>query len=101
MKLESAKLIVASAEEMGVELSLYESYSGRAMYGKKTAGICFSNIGDIIAAAANVAINLSEAEREYYEENDTGKPLGLTSDEFINDLSSVSTDSMGRDLIIY
>jgi len=38
MNIELAKQLVKIAEDNGVEARVYEDYSGRGMFGKKTAG---------------------------------------------------------------
>lgn len=55
MTTEQAKKIVELAERDGVELSVYEGYSGRGMYGKKTTAVT-GHRDDIshYAALANV-----------------------------------------------
>lgn len=44
MNIEHARLIVAAAEETGIEAELREDYSGRGMYGRKTAGVVMSGM---------------------------------------------------------
>jgi hypothetical protein len=39
MELKTAKRIVAKLNENDIEASLYEGYSGRAMFGDTTAGV--------------------------------------------------------------
>lgn len=99
MLLETAKLIVASAEDMGYEIELRESYSGRGMYGKTTVGIVCDSLGDFVGAVAQAAANLADAETRAMH-NDV-ESNGMSTDDFISDVSAISTDSMGRSMIIY
>lgn len=94
MLLETAKLIVVAAEDIGYEIQLRESYSGRGMYGKTTSGIVCDNLGDFVGAVAQAAANLADAETHVESE-------GMSTDDFISDVSAISTDSMGRSIIIY
>lgn len=53
MKVEDAKKIVKCATRMGLDVELYEEYSGRFMFGKTTTGVTGDKAD--IAAAANEA----------------------------------------------
>ena len=83
MKIETARLIEDAATELGLAVEVYEGYSGRGMYGRKTAGVV-GRRQDIVRATVQAAI---EAKRIYQ----TG---------FQEDLDW-SWDSMGRDEIAY
>ncbi len=58
MQLKHAKDIMATANNMGIELTLHEGYSGRGMYGKETVGIVGS-LGEIVQCIAATASNLT------------------------------------------
>lgn len=85
MKLEHAQAIVNAASDAGLDVRLYEGYSGRGMYGKTTAGVVGS-LRDILACTAQAAIN----------QDHDGK-----GDDLVCALATTSSDSMGRDLIVY
>ena len=84
MDIKVAKLIVESAEENNVDLTLYEDYSGRGMFGKETAGIVGSDT-TIMLAVAIAARNL----------------LNPEFDQLIQGIKNIRTDSLGRDTIYY
>ena len=50
MTLEDAQKIVDKAEEEGLDVTLYENYSGRGMFGATTSGVVGSTV-DITEAA--------------------------------------------------
>ncbi len=64
---------------------IYENYSGRGMYGKTTSGIVFDTLQDFISVLGDVMINEESEERLIVGEA----------------ISQISTDSMGRGIIIY
>lgn len=83
MKLSTAEKIEQAAQDLGLELDLREDYSGRGMFGKKTAGVV-GGLGDIIKSIAHAATRLKEEE----------------ADDFVDDMD-IAIDNMGRDIIIY
>lgn len=93
MKIEIAKSIVEAAEDMGEELELRESYSGRGMYGKETAGIVFDSIGVLMAAVARTGYNLCEI--------DSSDGSSESPYELEQELIHTHMDSMGLGTIIY
>lgn len=58
MTLEDAKKIVETAEQDDSGITLYENYSGRGMFGKKTAGVV-GNRTEIEDAAEQAGVNVS------------------------------------------
>lgn len=52
MQLKTAKAIVQAAAELGLEISLYENYSGRGMYGETTTAVT-GDRSDITEAAVS------------------------------------------------
>lgn len=114
MKLETAKRIVDIAEENGIELKLYENYSGRGMFGRTTTGIVGSQTAIIEAVGlaawrlgneAGAANEQFEAVEEGHDEETELKAerdvLQDASHAFLDDLKW-SWDSMGRsDSIAY
>jgi len=59
MKLEDAEQIVDFLDSEGVEATLYEDYSGRAMFGTTTAGVVTSNAGDVAYAMGALSLKLT------------------------------------------
>jgi hypothetical protein len=95
MKLEHAKAIVDAAFATGCgddEISVREDYSGRGMSGKGTAGIVYGPVGVLLSAVVYLAATWAAAD----EDADSERVTALT-----DDLRKCSTDSMGRDTIIY
>jgi hypothetical protein len=88
MKIETAKAIVEAANVIGLEVQLREDYSGRGMYGSTTAGV-IGDPGDITACAAYAA----------FVQGEEGKDV--ENEEMVEDLRSMRSDSMGRDMIYY
>ncbi len=86
MKLETANTIKKAAEMAGIEIEVYEGYSGRGMYGRKTTGLSGSK-SDIVKATAMAFFSMGEA----------GDPDG---EEMLEDLDW-AWDSLGRDEIAY
>jgi hypothetical protein len=81
MNSKAAQLIVDQA----YELEVYEDYSGRGMYGEKTAGVTGS-LNDFFIAVGEIMQSSGEEDR-------------LIVGEALRD--GISTDSMGMDTIIY
>lgn len=91
MKLKTAQAIIEAAETNSFEMELREGYSGRGMFGKTTVGIVYKNLGDLLTATAEAAVELYRKDQE-----DNGSRF----DKFIVDIPD-NTDSMGLDSIIY
>lgn len=83
MSPEVAKEIVKAGEEAGWEISLYEEYSGRGMYGTKTYGVVVNRLGVFAAAAAQAAI------------------MSVNPNEIVDGVLGVQTDSLGHDIIVF
>ncbi len=109
MKLETAKKIVEAAENIGgLDVKLHDNYSGRCMFGRNTAGVVFGSLGELLKSVAYAAKEMAEEDNPEdgligddpdSNENVNYDPFQL--EKFIEDLSNVRTDSMGRDTIIY
>jgi hypothetical protein len=80
MKKETAELIV-NKSGLG---ELYENYSGRGMYGRKTTGIVFSS-QEFFEAIAEIIIYGDEEERE----------------ELAEYLTEIKSDNLALDQIYY
>jgi hypothetical protein len=79
-----AEQLVDMLNEEGDEAEVYEGYSGRGMYGNSTTGVTCNSLGTLLSIVISRANELV---------NNDGDPIYETT-EF-------STDSMGRDTIIY
>lgn len=67
------------------------AYSGRGMYGKSCVGIVTDDLGEAVACVMDWAIEQVNDSSESPEHLDTLRQR----------LRSMSTDSMGRDMIVY
>jgi len=94
MDRELAETLVQALEDEGYDVSLYESYSGRGMYGKETSGVVLNDCG--ITEALSAVIN--NATMFIAEENEPIEFFDL-SERF--DCRGFRQDSMGRGIIIY
>jgi hypothetical protein len=101
MDLKLAEMLVQVLEDEGIDVSLRESYSGRGMYGKDTAGVVLSegDVTDILKAVINNASMFCEVQ--------LGCKIDFPADPGFFDLIEIFTvgglrqDSMGRGMIIY
>ena len=89
MKETYAKAIVEAANDECVNASVYENYSGRGMYGETTTGVTLEDDGILPVLTARVALRLSSQNHN------------LDVDEFIEEIRSLRSDNLGRDVIIY
>ncbi len=86
MNAVTAMALVNKAEEVGVDASFYESYSGRGMFGKQTAGVVISQKDKLIQLALLICMDLEDEQRK---------------EQLVKDLSDLRSDNMGRDMIFY
>ena len=80
-----ADLIRKFCEENSEHYSIYEGYSGRFMFGKKSLGIVVRHGGSFIAMLAELTSYLNE-----YADKIDGTPF-----------ENVSYDNLGLDMIVY
>jgi hypothetical protein len=92
MKPKFAQMIAdAAQDELQTEVSARDDYSGRGMYGD-TTGAVVGSLHEIIPAIALVAFNMGE-------DQENGPDM---FDDFIQEVSGLSQDSMGRsDIVLY
>jgi hypothetical protein len=86
MNLEFATMIAEAAEKIDLDVELRTDYSGRGMYGARTAALDAPGMAEFAAAACEAAIGLSLD--------------GEDTDDFIAAVRAVRTDNMGRDSIV-
>ena len=84
MTKEHAEALVEASEGSENELTIFEGYSGRGMYGEQTWGVSGSHRGFIRAGFI--------ASRDFDEEE---------AEDFMEEISSIRTDSLGLDIIFY
>jgi hypothetical protein len=82
MKLEFAELL----GNVNYNIDVREDYSGRGMYGRTTAGVVVEDLSEFLSAVGEAI--------EYGDEDE----IAMIAEEL---QKGVSTDSMGRSMIIY
>jgi hypothetical protein len=95
MKKSTADAIKHTLGWAGTECEVRDEYSGRGMYGDKTAAIVGTQ-SEIIYVLAETARYLGRMEERAEHEGDCGE-AEKASDEFMKDIQRLRWDSMGRD----
>jgi len=90
MNAKTAQAIMEANNVIGLDLEHYPNYSGRGMFGKQTDGIS-GQFSDLVQAIAQAAADIARS----------GDGNDSELEEFIEDLGSMSKDSLGRDTIFY
>jgi hypothetical protein len=83
MTIQTAHAIIAASADLGEDARLVESYSGRGMMGRTTAGVVVPSVAAAIAAVAAAVADADEPE------------------QMAADLRRVEWDTLGRQIIIY
>ena len=100
MKKELANFILKACENSDTFFDgdgmpeIYENYSGKGMFGKKTTGIVCSNKMSLIAA-----VSCETIERLGYSNDTDDEAVDLH--EMLEDIRHIKTDSMGNQTILY
>lgn len=106
MQDRTAKALKNMADSVGIECEIYENYSGRGMFGKKTTGITIGSRTDLMICAVQLAYEIGQTEvmerlpvvtSETPDKSD--EPYNIN--ELLDELQSLRQDNMGRDLIFY
>jgi hypothetical protein len=94
MELELAETLVQVLEDEGIEADLRESYNGRGMFDKTTAGVVLQegDVADVLMAVINNSTSFIAEEDEQVEFYDL-------AERFV--VHKLRTDSMGKGMIIY
>jgi hypothetical protein len=94
MDLKLAEALVQVCEDEGLDVSLRESYNGRGMYDKTTAGVVINggDVQDILIAVINNATCFIA------EENDPVEFFDLSEMFTVHNLR---VDNMGKGIILY
>lgn len=94
MKLEVAEALVQVLDDEGIEADLRESYNGRGMFDKTTAGVVLreGTMADVVMAVINNATCFVAEEAEPVEFFDLSEMFTV---------KNFRTDSMGRGIILY
>lgn len=94
MDVKTARKIVQAGDDLGLELNIREEYSGRGMFGKKTAGVVFDSLNDLLQSVAHAA---AETAIEDFEEHDGDESM----QDFMEGLEIKGQDNMGMSSIVY
>ncbi len=89
MTKELADALKAAADRLEFEVSLFEDYSGRVMYGKTTTGITVGSLIDLFPLLLNAGIQAGKA-GTLDEQN-----------ELVEAARALRYDNLGRDFIVY
>lgn len=88
MKHETAELLAnASLHRSTGEIHVFEDYSGRGMFGKRTTAVTYPSMKSLMVAIAAAAIAIGD---------DQDEQAG-----FLADLEHLQTDSMGQGYVAY
>jgi len=87
---EIAQRIFEAGDELGVEIQICEKYSGRFMYGDITTGIIYSDNSALVQSVSYAKSKMME-DRGY----------GHEFEEFMNAISNLKYDEMGKSMIAY
>lgn len=98
MDIRAAKAIVEAAEDLGLEVDLYEDYSGRGMYGKTTAGVT-GKTSAILQAAVQAGMNIQDISLASNATKEL-EPDYISPEKFVREMR-LAWDSMGYDSIAY
>ena len=85
MTADTMNLLTAAADALDGDCRSYDDYSGRGMYGRTTCGIVVPRESAVALLSAQAARGMGDAEFA----------------EFVADLRRLSSDSLGRDVIVY
>lgn len=95
MRLEVTQVLKDAADEIGLELSLNENYSGRGMIGQTTAAVICASWQALLQVVAIASIRV-------YEVDCAQDRVLVDHETFIAELGrQLRSDSMGRDLVVY
>lgn len=87
MRNELQKALIEADETIGNGVAKpYDGYSGRGMYGKETAGVVVNDLSDLLVLVAQAAVDL---------------PGDFGPEDFVEEVSRLRTDSLGRQMIVY
>jgi hypothetical protein len=87
MRLSTADALERAAFDCGVEVQARESYSGRGMFGERTAAVTFDRWADLLVAAAAAALAADDDSKE--------------NEDLVEELSRLRFDQMGLGHVAY
>lgn len=79
------KQLVKASEELVIQAQEYRDYSGRCMFNSITCGVSLEVSADLLPLVAKAANQLNENELA----------------AFIDEISNMRTDDLGRGIIVY
>lgn len=97
MKPATAAALSRALDELSVEHSTTDSYSGRGMYGAQTSAVV-CDVNTLVAAAAIAARDMAFVVADADADNDHA---ATDLRDFIEDLRTLRVDDMGRSQVVY
>lgn len=97
MKNSIVDVLMQAAKELDLELRDYREYSGRGLFGRRTNGVVFRDIGAFAQAVALAAHNITEADHELdFGEVSVGRYVRDQADRhgIVRDLSLDGTNAI-------
>jgi hypothetical protein len=92
MKLELARLFVLAAGDVGGDIEIMADYSGRGMYGAKTAAVTFEGMSNLMMLCAYIGTCFDEL----VEKVECEPGCSFTEEDFFDAIRELRFDSMGR-----
>lgn len=99
MELKLANYIVEKLQDVEEDARVYQDYSGRFMYGKKTTGVITNNPANIAEALIGIIANIQEDQEEGHKY--TLEEMQACGARFADLNKSLSVDNMAKDYIVY
>lgn len=93
MRQHVAEVLVLAGEQLGIEVTHHDDYSGRCMYGRTTHAISLDCQSDLPVIAAQCVVSIMDA-------HDADSAADLITD-LVADLKRLQTDCLGRGIIAY
>jgi hypothetical protein len=100
MNLMTAKTLISIGNSLGVDLELYNDYSGRGMYGRTTTGVISSNSKDISIVIDEIN-TLMEDDEAWSIEDDNGDEIDINYAELERGITNLRHDNLGKSDYIY
>ena len=89
MKESLANAMAEAANELGIDIDINETYSGRSIYGQTTHGVILDNFNALLMIVAIIGRDLLNSDdKDSYE-------------EILRDLKRLRSDNIGHSLIYY
>ena len=94
MTKELAEFLKEASENAGNECEIYETYSGRGMFGRTTCGVVVDSVGQLLSDVLGYV-------SECIGEDDEGNPVHWDGGKFPDEVGEFRTDNMAMQTIVY